>query len=98
MDQWGQQMLNQRHEQRKTIRRPARRAATVNFGRGKPFVNCRIWHISEDGARLAVAHSPAESPHHFTLSWFKDGSAKRDCEVVWTDRRFVAAKFTDPVS
>ena len=91
-------MLNQRHEQRKAIRRPACRAATVSFGRGKPFVNCQIWDISEDGARLAVAHSLADLPQHFILSWFKDGSAKRNCEVVWTDRRFVAVKFTEPVS
>ena len=86
-------MFHQRRAQRKTIRRPARRAAMVSFERGKPVINCRIWDISEDGARLAVAHPMAQLPNQFTLSWLKDGSAKRDCEVVWTDRRFVAVKF-----
>jgi hypothetical protein len=57
---------------------------------GKPFVRCRIWDISEDRARLAVAHPTIDLPHQFTLSWFKGGSAKRDCEMVWTDKRFVA--------
>jgi hypothetical protein len=90
-------MLNQRHEPRKTIRRPARRAASMSLGLGKPSVNCLIWDISDKGARLAVPHSLPALPHHFTLSWFKDGSAKRDCEVVWTDRRFVAVKFMERV-
>jgi hypothetical protein len=35
----------------------------------------------------------ADLPHHFTLSSFKNESVKRNCEVVWTDRRFVAVKF-----
>jgi hypothetical protein len=88
-------MLNQRREQRKAIRRPARRAAKVSFGTGKPSVNCLIWDISEVGARLAVAHPSADLPHHFTLSLFKNKSVKRNCEVVWTDRRFVAVKFKE---
>jgi hypothetical protein len=88
-------MLNQRHEQRKTLRRPARGVAKVSFGRGKPSVNCLIWDISEVGARLAVTHSLGDLPHHFTLSLFKNENVKRNCEVVWTERRFVAVKFTE---
>jgi hypothetical protein len=76
------------------MRRPARRAATVSLGGGEPFVNRRILDISEDGARLAVKHPMAELPHQFTLSWFKGASARRYCGV-WTDRRFVAVKFTE---
>jgi PilZ domain len=81
-------------EKRMTLRRPARRAATVTFGAEKPPVTCVIWDISEGGARLAVAHPLATLPHHFTLILFKDGSVRRDCEVVWTDARFVGVKFT----
>jgi hypothetical protein len=95
MDPMGQRMFNQRQEQRKTTRLPIRRAATVNFGKGKLPANCRILDISQDGARLAIAHPMTELPHRFTLSWFKDGSARRDCEVVWTDRRIVAVKFME---
>jgi hypothetical protein len=46
---------------------------------GKAFVPCVIWDISGGGARLAVGHSLADLPH--------------DCEVVWTDARFVGVKF-----
>jgi hypothetical protein len=51
--------------------------------------------ISEIGARLGVEHSLADLPHHFTLSLFKDCRVQRDCEVVWSDKRFVAVKFTE---
>jgi hypothetical protein len=82
-------------EQRMTLRRPARRAATVTFAAEKPPVTCVIWDISEGGARLAVAHPLATLPHHFTVNLSKDESVRRDCEVVWTDTRFVGVKFTN---
>jgi hypothetical protein len=89
-------MLNQSQGQRKTTRRPARRAATVSFGEGRQFVNCQILDISENGARLVLPHPREELPNHFNLSWFKTKTARRDCEVVWMDRRSVAVKFTEP--
>ena len=88
-------MLNQIQDRRKTVRLPARRAATVSFGEGRQFVNCKILDISENGARLALADPIDDLPHHFNLSWFKSKTARRDCEVVWMDRRFVAVKFTE---
>ena len=57
---------------------------------------CVLWDISESGARLALADPIEELPNHFNLSWFKNKTARRDCEVVWMDRRFVAVKFTAP--
>jgi PilZ domain len=85
-------MLNRFYQQRQTSRLPARRAATVSFGEEGSPVPCVIWDISEDGARLAVAY-PANLPDHFTLNLFKDFSVRRDCEVVWTDGRFVGVRF-----
>jgi len=58
-------------------------------------VNCLIWDLAEGGARLAVADPSTDLPHHFTPSLFKIGRVKRDCEVVWIDKRFVAVKFTE---
>jgi PilZ domain len=81
-------------EQRTTLRRYTRRAATVTFGAGEPPVTCVIWDISEGGARLAIARPMASLPQHFTLHLFKNGSVRRDCEVVWTDSRFVGVRFT----
>jgi hypothetical protein len=87
-------MLNQRYKPRKNFRRPPRRAAKVSFGKDGPSLNCLVWDISDIGARLGVKHSLADLPHHFTLSLFKDCRVQRDCEVVWSDKRFVAVKFT----
>jgi hypothetical protein len=68
----------------------------LTFGTEKPPITCVVWDISDGGARLAVAHPLATLPHHFTLNLSKDESEQRDCEVVWTDTRFVGVKFTGP--
>jgi PilZ domain len=86
-------MLNRFYQKRQTSRLPSRRAATVSFGAEKLPVTCVIWDISEGGARLALAH-PANLPHRFTLNLFRDGSVRRDCEVVWVDGQFVGVRFT----
>ena len=43
---------------------------------------------------MEVSRGLADLPRHFTLNLFKDGSVRRDCEVVWTDSKFVGVKFT----
>jgi len=90
-------MHNRLYQKRQASRLPARRAAIVTFDAERLPVTCVIWDISESGARLAVAH-PENLPDHFTLNLFKDGSVRRDCEVVWTDARFVGVRFTSLVS
>jgi hypothetical protein len=69
----------------------------VSFCAEKPSVGCVIWDISQGGARLTVEHPLADLPHHFILNLFKDGSVKRDCEVIWIDMRFVGVKFASLV-
>jgi PilZ domain len=91
-------VLTRTRDDRKSVRRPTRRAATVSLGADKPSVPCVIWDISDGGARLAVGHALADLPRRFTLNLFKDGSVKRDCEVVWTDTKFVGVKFTSLVT
>ena len=86
-------MLTRSREDRKTYRVPARRAATVSFGADTPPVTCVIWDISKAGARLAVARPMPDLPRHFTLNVYKDGSVKWNCEVIWTDARFVGVRF-----
>jgi hypothetical protein len=87
-------MLSRSPEQRRTPRRFGRRAATVSFGAELPPVPCVIWDISAGGARLSVPHQMADLPRNFTLILFKDGSVRRDCEVVWSDAQFVGVRFT----
>jgi hypothetical protein len=87
-------MLARSREQRKSLRRFTRRAATLNFDGGTRSVPCVIWDISDGGARLAVGLPLADLPHQFTLNIFADGSVQRNCEMVWIDKRFVGVKFT----
>jgi hypothetical protein len=70
-----------------------RRAAEVVFGAHQAPVRCVIWDMSDGGARLAVAHPLADLPGTFTLVLYKDGSVQRNCEVVWTDARYVGVRF-----
>jgi hypothetical protein len=86
-------MIARRPEYRKHKRRPMRRAAVVVLQAARTPVGCVIWDMSDDGARLAIAHPIAELPRTFGLLLTKDASVRRNCEVVWTDGRFVGVKF-----
>ncbi len=88
-----ERLVRQPREKRKNARHPMRRAAEVVFDAHEPPVPCVIWDMSEGGARLAVARSLTGLPSTFTLVLYKDGSVRRDCEVVWTDPRYVGVKF-----
>jgi hypothetical protein len=85
-------MLQRGQDQRKGFRRQIRRAAEVFFGAHEPAVRCVIWDMSEGGARLAVARPLADLPTTFTLVLSSDNT-RRNCQVVWTDKRYVGVKF-----
>lgn len=89
-------MLPRPEEQRKFLRRPMHRAAELRFDMHEQRARCRIWDMSDGGARLSVSHPIAKLPPIFTLVLFKDASVQRDCQVVWTDSRFVGIKFISP--
>jgi hypothetical protein len=80
-------------EHRKSSRHAMHRAAEIIFGENPQPIRCRIWDMSEEGARLALPSPVANIPHHFTLVLFKDASVRRDCELVWTDHRYIGIKF-----
>lgn len=86
-------MLRPRQEHRKSPRRFLRRGAELIFDAHEAPAGCVIWDISDSGARLSVAHPPEDLPHTFTLVMFKDASVRRDCEVVWTDTKYIGVKF-----
>jgi PilZ domain len=69
------------------------RAAEIIFGENGQPIRCRISDMSDSGARLALAFPVAHIPRTFTLVLFKDASVRRDCELVWTDRRYIGIKF-----
>jgi hypothetical protein len=81
-----------RKQERRTLRHPSRRAACVAINAVDPPLQCVIWDFSDAGARLAIARRSADLPNKFTLV-VKDGGVRRDCQVVWTDGRFVGVQF-----
>jgi len=85
--------IRQPREKRKSARRPMRRAAEVAFRGHDTPVPCVVWDMSDGGARLAVAYPLASLPRTFTLALYKDGSVRRNCEVVWTDTRYIGVRF-----
>jgi hypothetical protein len=70
-----------------------RRDAHVIFkAHGQP-IRCVVRDLSNGGARLGFTVGSGDLPKAFTLVLFKD-SIQRDCEMVWTDGRFVGVRFT----
>lgn len=68
-----------------------RRTAELLLGANEPPVLCVIWDMSETGARLAAARPLLNLPSRFAL--LLEGKVQRQCEVVWTDVRYVGVKF-----
>ena len=86
-------MLARSRESRKSARRWMRRDAHIIFkAHGQP-IRCVVRDLSSGGARLGFTVGSAGLPNTFTLVLFKD-SIQRDCEMVWTDERFVGVRFT----
>jgi hypothetical protein len=87
-------MLPSPQELRKSQRSSMHRVAEIILTANKQPVRCKIRDMSDGGARLAIAYPLASLPPTFTLVLFRDGSVKRDCQVMWTDGRYVGVKFT----
>jgi hypothetical protein len=85
-------MLARSRDSRKSARRWMRRHAQLLFEGRDQLIGCVVHDISNGGARLSFTVPLADLPRTFTLVLFKD-SVQRDCELVWSDRRFVGIKF-----
>jgi hypothetical protein len=91
-------MLAKTPDHRRAARRYTRRTATVSFGPNSSPVDCVIWDISESGARLSIALPSLDVPHHFTLNLYKDSGLAWNCEVIWSDAKYIGVKFNGLVS
>ena len=85
-------MLARPRESRKSVRRWMRRHAHLLIEGHEQTISCLVHDISNGGARLSFTAPQAVLPRTFTLVLFKD-SVQRNCELVWSDRRFVGIKF-----
>lgn len=80
-------------EHRKSPRHAMHRAAGIIIDENAKPIRCRICDMSDGGARLALLSPVANIPQNFTLVLFKDASVRRECELVWSARRFIGIKF-----
>lgn len=55
-------------------------------------IRCVLHDISDGGARLGLADRGISLPRSFTLALYQ-GSVWRECEMVWSNGRFIGVKF-----
>jgi len=78
-------------EKRKSLRRPVRYSAWVALG-GEQLHRCVLSDVSETGGRLDIDDSQT-IPDNFTLLLASNGSARRNCHVVWRKPRQIGVTF-----
>lgn len=78
-------------EKRKSVRRPIRYTAWVALD-GGVLHNCVMFDVSDSGARIDIDDSN-KIPDKFTLLLVSNGSARRNCHVVWRNPHQVGVTF-----
>lgn len=64
----------------------------LDFGDGLPPHDCTVWDMSDGGARIEV-DGAAEVPAEFFLSFTRDGSVGRLCQVIWRTESQIGARY-----
>lgn len=82
-----------RGELRRKPRRQFPCTAWLLIDKQVPPIKCTIADISALGAGI-VLQSEQDLPNHFILLFSENGSARRDCRLVWRTRLNVGAEFT----
>jgi len=80
-----------RKDQRKSQRRPVRYAAWLALAPGE-LQDCALSDISDTGARIDIENSD-KLPNEFALWLASNGSARRNCRVVWRTATQVGVRF-----
>jgi len=80
---------NRRQSARKTLSRYAARAV---FADGALSVWCEVVDISKTGAKLSTERATS-LPEDFVLMLSTQGSAQRNCRVVWRGNSEVGVRF-----
>jgi hypothetical protein len=80
-------------EKRDSRRRTVRYPASIDLGDGSPPRQCTLCDASEGGAQLLV-DDPASLPNRFTLVLGYDGTARRNCRVMWRSETQIGVQFT----
>lgn len=79
-------------EKRSNVRRTVRYPGTIEAGGDSAPRQCTLCDASEEGAQITV-DDPASVPASFTLVLGYDGTARRNCLVVWRSDTQIGVKF-----
>lgn len=90
-------MTKIQYESRKSKRRLVLHGAQVAGLDGSFLESCRIFDVSEGGARLKVA-DPTNLPDRFLLLLSRDGVLRRQCAVIWRAEDTLGVEFIRPQS
>ncbi|MCK9918939.1 PilZ domain-containing protein [Microbacteriaceae bacterium K1510] len=80
-----------RKDQRKSQRRPVRYAAWLALA-PSDLRECALSDISNTGARIDIENSDT-LPNEFALWLASNGSAQRNCRVVWRTSTQIGVRF-----
>jgi hypothetical protein len=84
-------------------RRSARRAflfpltARIISLDGTYTFRCKVYDVSQAGAQLAIADA-TKIPDRFVLALSSDGTARRNCRIVWRNAKTVGVRFVAETS
>jgi hypothetical protein len=79
-------------EKRRHLRRTINYPAWIDLGDGTPLRECSLCDASQQGSQLTVAE-PDQVPDRFTLALSADGSATRQCRVIWRAGKHIGVRF-----
>jgi hypothetical protein len=79
-------------EKRKSARKSLDRVGWIAASEGAEARECRIWDVSQHGARLGFERIH-ELPDYFVLLLSSDGRVARRCMVVWRSSDEVGVEF-----
>ena len=80
-------------EKRRKVRRTVRYPATVDVGGDSNPRPCTLCDASQEGAQILVDDA-ASLPDEFILVLGYDGTARRNCRVVWRSDTQIGVEFT----
>jgi hypothetical protein len=83
-------------EKRQSPRHRVDFPAWIDLGDGAQARTCRLWDVSDAGARITV-DQPNDVPAEFSLIISLDGTLRRRCRVIWrSDEQIGACYVTTP--
>jgi hypothetical protein len=84
--------MDKRSELRRHARKSFSQQATIVSLDGSPIGTCRLFDVSEAGARLIVPE-PVELTDEFILVFSRYGPVRRQCCIAWRSSNTIGVRF-----